>query len=48
MTKSKYLKSTNQKKSVPGKKGKRLGGVVKRSMKASSGGGSANRKDKKH
>ena len=33
-TRNQYLKETKQKKSVPGRKGKRLGGVVKRAMKA--------------
>jgi hypothetical protein len=33
-TRNKVLKARKQKKAVPGKKGKRLGGVVKRAMKA--------------
>jgi hypothetical protein len=36
MTRNKYLKERHQKKQVPGKKGKRLGGVVKRAMKAAN------------
>ena len=39
MTRKKALVSNNQKKAVPGKKGKRLGGVVKRAMKAAKGKG---------
>jgi hypothetical protein len=38
MTRNKVLVSKKQKKSVPGKKGKRLGGVVKRAMKAEVAG----------
>ena len=33
-TRNKTLVANGQKKAVPGKKGKRLGGVVKRAMKA--------------
>jgi hypothetical protein len=34
LTRNQYLKKNNQKKDKPGKKGKKLGGVVKRAMKA--------------
>ncbi len=36
MTRNKFLKERHQKKDKPGKKGKRLGGVVKRAMKAAA------------
>lgn len=36
-TRNKTLVANKQKKSVPGKKGKRLGGVIKRAMKAQVG-----------
>lgn len=36
MTRNKFLKERHQKKATPGKKGKRLGGVVKRAMKAAA------------
>ena len=37
-TKKKYLENRNKATKVPGKKGKRLGGVVKRAMKAQAAG----------
>jgi hypothetical protein len=37
VTRNKILKERGQKKKEKGRKGKRLGGVVKRAMKAASG-----------
>jgi hypothetical protein len=36
-TRKKFLVANKQKKAQPGRKGKRLGGVVKRAMKAARG-----------
>jgi hypothetical protein len=36
-TRKKFLIANKQKKAQPGRKGKRLGGVVKRAMKAAKG-----------